>query len=342
LNTPNTITNDLLTSLLKEVSRSFYLTMRILPAQIRRQISAAYLLARATDTIADTQILTLNARLDSLHQLRARILGQNFPQLDFTKLAEQQGTHGERALLRRIEEALHILEVLPQGDCDLVREVLDTITSGQELDLQRFARAAPNNIIPLQADAELDDYTYRVAGCVGEFWTKICLTHLPAPPTLSKNRDQLIANAIRFGKGLQYVNILRDISADLLIGRCYIPQNALALAKLKPADLLNQVNIQRFRPLYDNYLQRAQDHLQAGWTYTNTLPYSWMRLRLACAWPILIGLKTISLLRHSNPLDATRRVKITRNQVKLIMASSISFYPFPPFWRNLARRAAAI
>lgn len=313
--------------------------MRILPAKIRRQISAAYLLARATDTIADTEAFNLNARLDTLHQLRARIMGQNYPQLDFTRLADQQGTHGERALLRRIEEALHVLEVLPNGDCELVRQVLGTIMSGQELDLQRFARAVPNNIVPLQADAELEDYTYRVAGCVGEFWTKMCLAHLPAPRSL--DREQLIEDGIRFGKGLQYVNILRDISADLLLGRCYIPKNALESARLKPVDLLNQTNIERFRPLYDSYLQRAQDHLSAGWNYTNALPYGWMRVRLACAWPILIGLRTISMLRRGNPLDATRRIKITRGQVKMIMASSLATYPIPPLWRRLARNAIA-
>ena len=47
----------MLTSLLKEVSRSFYLTMRVLPSAIRPQIGLAYLLARTTDTIADTEIV---------------------------------------------------------------------------------------------------------------------------------------------------------------------------------------------------------------------------------------------------------------------------------------------
>ncbi|MFM8358454.1 MAG: squalene/phytoene synthase family protein, partial [Verrucomicrobiota bacterium] len=48
---------DLLTSLLRDVSRSFYLTLWILPSSVRRPIGLAYLLARATDTIADTALL---------------------------------------------------------------------------------------------------------------------------------------------------------------------------------------------------------------------------------------------------------------------------------------------
>ena len=336
MNPPDT--NSLLTSLLRDVSRSFYLTLRVLPAPIRRQIGVAYLLARATDTIADTEILSLNARLNALTRLRARIMGQLQPALNFGKIADQQGTAGERALLQRIDEAIHLLEILPQQDCELVREVLSTITSGQELDLKRFAQATSRNIVPLQAEAELDDYTYRVAGCVGEFWTKMCLAHLSAPQNLDRLR--LIENGIRFGKGLQLVNILRDLSADLLKGRCYIPEQSLAANHLHPKDLLNSVTIEKFRPLYDQYLTQAEQHLAAGWTYTNTLPYTWVRVRLACAWPILIGLRTITHLRHANPLDATTRIKTTRAEVKRLMAASILAYPLPPVWRNLYKPRA--
>jgi len=58
--------NALLTGLLKEVSRSFYLTLRVLPVSIRPQIGLAYLLARTTDTIADTQLLPVAQRLEAL------------------------------------------------------------------------------------------------------------------------------------------------------------------------------------------------------------------------------------------------------------------------------------
>ena len=50
-------------ALLQSVSRSFYLTLRILPAAVRPQIGLAYLLARTTDTIADTELVSLEQRL---------------------------------------------------------------------------------------------------------------------------------------------------------------------------------------------------------------------------------------------------------------------------------------
>jgi farnesyl-diphosphate farnesyltransferase len=60
--------------LLKATSRSFYLTLRVLPAAVRPQIGLAYLLARTTDTIADTELVPLEQRLDALKRLRERIL----------------------------------------------------------------------------------------------------------------------------------------------------------------------------------------------------------------------------------------------------------------------------
>src|SRR5215472_8560166 len=172
--------NELLTNLLRDVSRSFYLTLRVLPKSVRPQIGLAYLLARTTDTVADTEILPVEQRLKLLQSLRERILGLNSTPLDFGALAQHQGSPAERVLLEKSEAALSLLQAASRADQKLIREVLDTITSGQELDLKRFetgsqpAQGGTPRLISLQTDAELDDYTYRVAGCVGRFWTKMC------------------------------------------------------------------------------------------------------------------------------------------------------------------------
>src|SRR5258706_7938369 len=78
---------ELLTTLLKQVSRSFYLTLRVLPRAIRTQIGVAYLLARATDTIADTEIIPVEARLQALDDLRERIQGKRATPLDLGEIA---------------------------------------------------------------------------------------------------------------------------------------------------------------------------------------------------------------------------------------------------------------
>jgi farnesyl-diphosphate farnesyltransferase len=108
----------------------------------------------------------------------------------------------------------------------------------------------------------------------------------------------------------------------------------LTPAGLKPQDLLDSANASRFTPLYKQYLARAQDHLTAGWKYTNQLPRRQVRVRLACAWPILIGDQTLRKLSGANVLDGTQRVKITRSEIRHILFRSLYLYPFQNAWRR--------
>jgi farnesyl-diphosphate farnesyltransferase len=328
---------ELLSGLLKEVSRSFYLTLRVLPGKVRAPIGLAYLLARTTDTIADTKLLPLEQRLEALRALRERIRGQAATPLDFGALARQQASPAEGLLLEKCEASLALLGSLPSDERQLVREVLGIITSGQELDLRRFAGASASAVVALRTDEELDDYTYRVAGCVGEFWTRMC--RMQIFPQAPADDAFLLANGVRFGKGLQLVNILRDLPADLCQGRCYLPSERLASAGMQPEDLLLPANEPRLRPLYHGYLDRAEAHLVAGWAYTNALPRRSVRLRLACAWPILIGRETLMLLRAANPLDPAQRVKVSRRRVRALMLRSVLLYPWASAWTAMVRKS---
>jgi farnesyl-diphosphate farnesyltransferase len=328
--------------LLKQVSRSFYLTLRVLPRSIRPQLSLAYLLARATDTVADTQLIAVERRREALLQLRtciAEACGRRAPVLpDFEAFANSQHTNtaeapAERVLIENIGKLLDALREFSEDDRSKICTVLDTITHGQENDLIRFGAAAEDRIYALATDEDLDRYTYDVAGCVGEFWTRICRAHLF--PKAALNSNILFADAIRFGKGLQLVNILRDLPKDLRQGRCYIPVEQLSQHGLKPQDLLMPDIMDRFRPLYQRYLNQAEDHLLAGWRYTAMIPFRCVRVRLACAWPILIGVKTIGLLREGNILDNRHRLKLSRSDIRRLIVQSIIRYPRPKSWNRL-------
>ena len=320
-------------SLLKDVSRSFYRTLQVLPGVIGPQIGLTYLLARTTDTIADTELVPLEQRLRALESLRERILGQSKERLDFGEFARRQGSPAERLLLDLCETSLASLGALAPSDLQLVRGVLTIITSGQVLDLRRFAGANADRIITLSSEAELDDYTYRVAGCVGEFWTKMCRVHLfPEAPL---DDDMLLRDGVRFGKGLQLVNILRDLPVDLKQGRCYLPGDGLQKLGVRPAALLTVANEPNMRPLYDAWLDQAEAHLHAGWNYTNALPYGQVRVRLACAWPILIGFRTLKLLRQGKVLDASHRLKVSRAEIKRLILRSVLLYPWAGAWRRM-------
>ena len=142
--------------LLRQVSRSFYLTLQVLPRTIKPQLSIAYLLARAADTIADTSLVQVQKRMETLLQLRKSIAeaatGRSFSLPDFGVLEEAQneregdGTPAERTLLENLGSVLEAMGSFAEKDRMWVRDALLTITHGQELDLIRFGAASVSQI----------------------------------------------------------------------------------------------------------------------------------------------------------------------------------------------------
>lgn len=324
---------DLLTDLLKGVSRSFYLTLRVLPHPVRESIGLAYLLARATDTVADTDALPASDRLQTLQALLASVLDPGQPAPDLGKVGGESTTTAEQFLLGRFPDCLRMLRSLPADEQALIQRVIEVIVSGQDLDIQRFELSSSSGITALPDASSLDDYTYRVAGCVGEFWTDICMLKLPAMRRLDLSFMRL--NGVRFGKGLQLVNILRDLPRDLQQGRCYLPEVELSELGVKPSDLLKPQTQSRIQPLLDRWMDQAMAHLDAGWLYTLMLPPGHWSLRLACAWPVLIGQETLVKLRSAPLLDPEVRVKVTRSKIRRILAGSLLSLPVPFLWARL-------
>ena len=239
-------------TLLKGVSRSFYLTLRILPAAVRESIGLAYLVARFSDTVAD---------------------GAN--------------TEAERHLLARRDEIEGWLAASP--DRSDIERVWTTIREGQRFDQDRFSLPETS---PLNKQ-ELDLYAYLVAGCVGEFWTGLCAKKIPG--FASRNIAEMTALGIRFGKGLQLVNILRDREADCVKGRIYVP-----------TERFNEV------------LADARAHLQAAHEYVRALRN--YRLRVACALPLFLADETLGLIERD---PSAPRVKVSRQRVWLLLLRAL-------------------
>ena len=118
------------------------------------------------------------------------------------------------------------------------------------------------------------------------------------------------------------INILRDIPEDLRFGRCYIPADSLQEYGLIPGDLIEHENMDKFRPLYDKYLDLTDAHLDAAVEYISMIPYSQFRLRAACMLPVLIGQRTVAMLREQNVLDFENRVKVSRDEMKNLISKT--------------------
>ncbi len=316
---------DLTSALLKRVSRSFYLSLAVLPRSVRPTIGLAYLLARASDTIADTRLIDRQARIGHLEALRAELAEPRPGRVAaiLRAAAGCQALPAERTLLERLPECFTAYRVLAPADRERVRKVLATIVEGQTQDLRVFPGEDEGKLAALETREDLDRYTYLVAGCVGEFWTEVHVAHRPG--LRHWDLAAMRALGIRFGKGLQLTNVLRDLPRDLRQGRCYLPREDLARLGLEPHDLLDPASASVVRPLLVELLNVALDHYEAGWRYTFAIPRRETRMRLACAWPLLIGLQTLDLLaRAGNWLDPAVTRKVPRVRVYGLMAHSMA------------------
>jgi farnesyl-diphosphate farnesyltransferase len=317
------MSDDLLRDLLRQVSRSFYLSLAVLPASLREPIGLAYLLARAADTVADTRLMAGAERLGHLERLRRAYDGGP---ADLTAVVTactpQQARPAERRLLERLAESVDRLGRLPEDDRTEVRRVLATLTSGMIFDLTRFPGDDAAHLAALDTLVDLDHYTYLVAGCVGPFWTSLHVRHRSR--LAGWNLADMNPRSVRFGKALQLTNILRDVPADLRQGRCYLPSHELARLGLSPSDLLDPARTPRAKPLLHRLLALALEHYDVAWRYTLAIPRLEWRMRLACAWPLMIGLATVrALAAHPDPLATAVPVKISRSEVRTILARSL-------------------
>jgi farnesyl-diphosphate farnesyltransferase len=289
---------------LRRTARSFHLTIRLLPRAVRDDVALAYLLARATDTLADTSPAPAARRLELLRAARSSLADPVIAGYDPAEWARAQRDPAERRLL----------ETLPawwarrhaRGD-GTVAVVLDRILEGQIFDLERFGPGAP----PL-GEAELERYTYLVAGSVGEFWTDLCAARLGA--FSAAPRDLMRARARRYGQGLQLVNILRDRRMDAALGRVYVTEAEVG-----------------------HWTAQAQARLGEGADYCAALRSG--RLRYATLLPALLGWRTLALAAV-HPPGLLTPAKVPRHEVRRWMWRALPVWWSARSVAALAQRAA--
>jgi len=256
-------------ALLKRVARSFQLSLRILPAPLRPALSLAYMLARASDTIADASTAPDFQRLALLRGL---------PDLFPDKSPDLGLSGAERELLNLMPRLLEALKTLPEREEIIAQWRI--ILEGQIFDVERFVASSSETPAAPLTPEELEKYTYLVAGSVGEFWTRLCFKHVPDYST--KPLEEMLPLARRFGQALQFVNILRDRRSDADAGRIYIPDERFYVE-----------------------MQHVTELLQSAAEYTAAIQPR--ALRAACALPLDLANQTLALVAQ-HPLGVGVKV----------------------------------
>ena len=265
-------------ALLKKVARSFQLSLRILPASLRPPLSLADMLARASDTIADASSAPDFQRLALLRGL---------PDLFPEKSPDLGLKDAESDLLQMLPRLLEALKTLP--DQSEIIAQWRIILHGQIFDVERFAAPDAAPLTP----GELEEYTYLVAGSVGEFWTRLCFKHVPNYS--ARPLEEMLPLARRFGQALQFINVLRDRRSDADAGRIYIPDERFYVE-----------------------MQHVSELLQSAAEYTAAIQPR--ALRAACALPLDLANQTLALIAQ-HPLGVG--VKVPRYKVWLALVKAL-------------------
>jgi farnesyl-diphosphate farnesyltransferase len=296
--------------MLRNVSRTFALSIEQLPGMLREAVTVAYLLFRVADCIEDHDVLDAGTK-EGLLRLWAAVLKNRAPASALTSaLSRLDGTDPEVYVAQHADAVMASLQSLPETHRQiLVRHVYDT-----SLGMARWQKHGPF----VRDEAEMDDYMHEVAGRVGWLLTDIFALHSPA---IAAQRDRLMKLGREFGLALQTVNIIRGMRKDFERGWIFVPQTFCAKAGLKNTELFDPARESQALQVLDILTGKALLHLDNGIGYIKLLPRSEHSIRLFCVWPLLFAARTLAI-SLANPEVLRAEAKITRVEVKRIVALS--------------------
>jgi len=282
-------------AVLPRVSRTFALDIRLLSGPFREAVGTAYLLCRTADTLEDAWpggAGEIRARFELL----LRALGDDdAPAVELAAAATARGAGGsDFELVAGLPRVRRVWQALPAGDRATLAECLRTMATGMCHYATRAAARA-SGVPYLDTEAELHDYCWVVAGCVGVMLTRLFEAREPAGDPARARRRLELAPVV--GEALQLTNVLLDWPADARRGRCHVPAEWLAEHGLIAAALVGAPHPgvaaieRRLEALARAALARVPDYL-------DTLPPRALRYRLFSLLPALWALASLEHARR--------------------------------------------
>ena len=242
-------------------SRTFSFAARAFPREFASRVSAVYAFCRVTDDITDAGRAHAGADGGRAHAgtdaLRAHAGTDGDPTCRMRRLevwralarSAYDGAATNVPLLDRVMADAHAAGV--PFDC------VDELIEGMRMDLrgQRYATLH-----------DLRTYSYRVAGVIGQWLTRLCGVH----------DADVLERAADLGHALQLTNILRDVGEDLRLGRVYLPAAMMERAGVTERDLNAMAAgapiTEAYRVLIEELMQRADEHYERALEATSMLP----------------------------------------------------------------------
>ena len=276
-------------AILSSVSRTFALTIPLLPPIIEKVVGNTYLLCRIVDTIEDAAELTPEAK-KNLSALFLDVVLERAPVESFVELCldalKNYSNHDELDLIAHTPTVLRILHTCSSHDQEAVSRCVSIMSEGMSRFHGRQTEAGLKDL------SEFEDYCYVVAGVVGELLTSIFRHY---SPQFSKNIQGHENLAIAFGQALQMTNILKDSPEDRARGVSWKPAN------------LSQLDL----------LQIAYQKLSDSLTYILLIPKEEVGMRRFCLLAFGLAVLTLDKLAARDHFERQEDIKLSRNTVWL-------------------------
>lgn len=280
-------------AILGSVSRTFALTIPLLPGVIEIVVGNTYLLCRIVDTIEDAASLNPETKQKLSKLFLDAVLEkspvQSFVEPCLTELKDY-GNQDELDLIAHTPTVLRILHTCSSKDQAAVSRCVSIMSEGMSHFHGKQTEAGLKNL------QEFEEYCYVVAGVVGELLTTVFSNHSPA---FAKNIRGNEALAIAFGQALQMTNILKDSPEDKARGVSWKPANISQAALLMIA------------------YQKLQDSMK----YILLIPKEDAGIRRFCFLAFGLAVMTLSKI-------ATRKHFDHKDEVKLSRKTVMAFYAF--------------
>lgn len=302
-------------SILPGVSRTFALTIPVLPPRLADVVANAYLLCRLADTIEDDVGLT-DEQKSEFHERFVKIVeGTQAPEPFARELAPLLGPttlEDERVLVANTARVIRVSSGFSAGERAALTRCVRIMCTG----MPQFQRSRSlDGLADLRA---LDNYCYYVAGVVGEMLTELFCFH---SERIRANRTTMMGLAVSFGQGLQMTNILKDIWDDRQGDTCWLPRSVFGEGfDLRSLDQSH--GTPAFREGLFELIGIAHAHLRNALDYTCLIPKHEVGIRRFCLWAIGLAVLTLRKIHRNPEFTDSSQVKVSRRSVKATVVST--------------------
>jgi farnesyl-diphosphate farnesyltransferase len=302
--------------ILPGVSRTFALTIPVLPPRLAPVVANAYLLCRLADTIEDDVGLTDDQKSE-FHKRFVRIVRGEEPAaafaIDLAPLLSSKTLADELDLVEQTERVIRVTHGFTPEERAALTRCVEIMCTG----MPKFQRNRSLNGLPDMP--ALDAYCYYVAGVVGEMLTELFCLHCPS---LQAHRAHMMKLAVSFGQGLQMTNILKDIWDDRRGGTCWLPRSVFADATFDLRRLDELHDTPEFAQGLRKLVGIAHAHLRNALDYTCMVPKSEVGIRKFCLWAIGLAVLTLRKINKHPEFTSSAEVKVSRRSVKATVVST--------------------